>query len=96
VQAYPPDQRLWPRRIVNFYLERTRQIRGTEKQLFISFCKPHGHVLTYTIARSVREVLTVAKIEVKQFRGHSTQSVSVSDAKACYVQVQDIIKGLDK
>jgi hypothetical protein len=51
VQPYLADRHLCLRRIVNCYKKRTRLIRGTEKQIFISFCKLHGHMSTDIIVR---------------------------------------------
>ena len=39
------------------YIRRTKGLRGTETQLFISYQKPYGPVSKSTVARWIRDVL---------------------------------------
>ena len=74
------------------YLERTKTIRKNEKQLFISFLKPHKKVAKATISRWLKKVLADAGIDVSKFRAHSTRAASVSKFKKDNVNINDILK----
>ena len=92
IQGYPPDRRLCVLRYLRQYIERTRDIRGTERYLFISFKKPHGRVTTSTIARWIKEVMKAAGIDTEQYKAHSTRAASTSAACQNNLPVSDILK----
>uniref|UniRef100_A0A1X7U0Q5 Uncharacterized protein n=1 Tax=Amphimedon queenslandica TaxID=400682 RepID=A0A1X7U0Q5_AMPQE len=49
------DEALCPVKSLSLYIERTRELRGDAKQLFISFIKPHQPVTSSTIARWLKQ-----------------------------------------
>ena len=73
------------------YLIQTKNIRGSHKQLFISFVKPHKPVGSETISRWVKHILNLAGINCN-ITAHSTRSVSASTAAATGVPIDQILK----
>ena len=92
IKAYPPDRRLCPVTYVREYLKRTNKLRGNEKQLFISYKKPHHKVTTQTIARWLKRTLTIAGIDVTKYKAHSTRAASTSAAGNSDVPVSTILE----
>ena len=74
------------------YLKRTENLRKDEKQLFISFNKPHKKVSRSTISRWIKLVLREAGIDVDIFKAHSTRSAACSNAKKNGVTLEHIMK----
>ena len=74
------------------YIYQTQDKRSTEKQLLISFQKPHKAVSVDTISRWIKTVLQQAGIDTKVFGAHSTRSASTSAAKANSVSLETIMK----
>ena len=72
--AYDHDERLCIVRHVKEYLHRTGSIR-TSTQLLIKCCKPFSAIVTDTLRRWVRDVMTLAGIE-DVFTPHSTRKAS--------------------
>lgn len=64
------------------YVKRTKNLRGSHTQLFISFLKPYQPVSKSTISRWIWRVMTEAGIDTNIFKPHSTRSASVSAAKS--------------
>ena len=90
-QVYSIDEHLCVKRCIDVYIERTREVRGQEKQLLISFVHPYRKVGTDSVARWIKTVLALSGIDTDQFKAHSTRAASVS---ACvrYIPVEDIVK----
>lgn len=74
------------------YIRRTKNIRGNQRQLFISFNKPHRAVSRSTISRWIKTVLREAGIDVSIFKAHSTRAASCSHAKRNAVPIEHILK----
>ena len=92
MEAYPPDRRLCVVRYIKEYLERTSTLRGNEKQLFISYKKPHKCVSSQTIARWLKEILKSAGIDTDKYKAHSTRAASTSAANRGEVPVASILE----
>lgn len=92
VEAYPPDRRLCVVKYIKEYLGRTSTLRGNEKQLFISYKKPHKCVSSQTIARWLKDVLKTAGIDTDKYRAHSTRAASTSAANRGDVPVASILE----
>ncbi|XP_071483612.1 uncharacterized protein [Diadema antillarum] len=80
LKAYPPDRRLCVVTYIKAYLRRTKEIRGEESHLFISFRKPFKRVTAQTISRWIKEIMTGAGIDTTMFSAHSTRAASSSAA----------------
>lgn len=89
--AYPDDTQLCIVSTLKDYLSRTRLLRKSCKQLFISFQAPHRGVSVDTISRWLRTVLQHADIDTKVFTAHSTRSASTSAAKQDNIPISIIM-----
>lgn len=72
------------------YVQRTSSVR-TSQTLFLSFQKPHQPVTKSTLARWVKHVMKLAKIDVQVFKPHSIRSASTSAALRGGAQMEDIL-----
>ena len=91
LQAYPPDRRLCVLRLLKHYLLCTKPLRGTSKQLFISYRKPYEPITRNTISRWIRMVLDRAGIDTAHYKPHSTRAAASSAAQNNRVPVADIM-----
>ena len=66
-----------------------------DKQLFISYVKPHRSVTRTSIARWIKLIMQKSGIDVSIFQPHSTRSASTSTAFQQGVSVPDILKKAD-
>lgn len=73
------------------YLEKTKIIRAEEKQLFVSFIKPHKAVKSCTIASWLKNLLALSGIDVSVFKPHSTRGASTSKANKYGLSIEQII-----
>ena len=92
MKAYPPDRRLCVVRYIREYIKRTSSLRGSEKQLLISYRRPHNSVTTQTIARWLKELLKSAGIDTDKYKAHSTRAASTSAAKSSDLPVTAILE----
>ena len=76
------------------YLSLTKPLRGSTRQLFISYVVPHQPVSSDTVARWVKSVMTDAGID-KCFGAHSVRGASSSLAKALAVPLDAVLKAGD-
>ena len=90
VKAYHPCAQLCPFKHVKVYVERTRSIRGSARQLLISFQKPYSEVSTDTISRWLKTILRMAGIT--NFSGYSTRAASSSAASKADIPVDAILE----
>lgn len=77
---------------IDSYIDRTKNLRGEEKGIFLSFVPPHKLVTSKTIARWVLSFLQDAGIDTKTFGTHSTRSASTSKALKSGMSLDDIGK----
>ena len=92
LKAYNVDDRICVVECLKIYLKKTASIRGSEKQCFISFCKPFRAVSVDTISRWLKRVLFEAGINVEIFKAHSTRSAATSRAKLDGLSIDSILK----
>ena len=88
------DKRVCPVHTLECYLSRTEQLRKTSSgkhQLFLGLKKPHNPVTSATIVRWVKEVLSLAGVDIMAFSSHSTRAASASAARNRGVSVKDIM-----
>ena len=77
------------------YLQRTDSLRKSEVQkqkLFIACVKLHKPVVTCTIARWLKMVMTMAGIDVGKFQAHSVGGASTSKANKFGLSTQQILE----
>ena len=80
---------------LTLYIERTKELRGNNDQLFISFIKPHHPVTYSTIARWLKLLMESAGIDTSVFKAHSVRSASTSAAAMQGIMTEDILSAAD-
>ena len=94
--AYPHDRELCSVTMVEYYLQRTKEIRGVFIKLFISYVYPNTVPTsllpnTSALARWCREILKQAGIS-EIYSSHSTRSAATSKASAFGMFLLEICK----
>ena len=74
----PEDPLLDVVECIRAYVYRTVALRRHHNQLLISFQKPHGPLATCSVARWLKEVLSLAGIDTDTFKAHSTRGAATS------------------
>uniref|UniRef100_A0A1X7VRX6 Tyr recombinase domain-containing protein n=1 Tax=Amphimedon queenslandica TaxID=400682 RepID=A0A1X7VRX6_AMPQE len=90
--AFQANTTLCPVNTLDTYLDKTKQMRGNENRLFISFIEPHKAVTSSSIARWLRTNLEEAGIDSSIFGAHSTRGASASTAARGGVTLKEILK----
>lgn len=90
LQAYE-DKQLCVVTTLTEYLRKTHDLRGSEKQLFISYQKPFMKVSRDTISRWTKQVMKAAGIETTIFKPHSTRAASTSAANRSTTTLDEIM-----
>ena len=92
LKAYAPDKRLCVFHYAIAYLNRTLDIRGTNKSFFITCTKPYKVPSRDTYSRWVRTVLSQAGINLGIFGPGSTRSAVTSKAASRNCPVNEIMR----
>ena len=92
IHRYVPNKDICPLLTLKEYLRQTKDLRGDESQLFISYHKPHKGVSRDTISRWVKHVLEAAGIKTSIYTPHSTRAASTSKAHMKSVPLDVIMK----
>ena len=71
------------------------RMKSCQEQLFLSINKPHSPVVSSSIARWLKLVLTSAGIDTSIFSAHSTRGASTSAASLAGVTTQQILSTAD-
>ena len=71
-------------------------MKPEQEQLFLSINKPHSPVVSSSIARWLKSVLTSAGIDTSVFSAHSTRGASTSAASLAGVTTQQILSTADR
>ena len=93
-KAYPDNRSLCIVRTLEEYMHRTaawRQINGCS-QLLLSHIRPHKEVSVSTVSIWVKTTLSLAGIDISQFKAHSTWSASSSKAFSSGLSLDDVLK----
>lgn len=90
--AYAPDRRLCTITVLKHYLERTLDIRGATKQLFLSTRKPHKAASKDTLRRWTKNALAASGIDLDIFKPHSTRAASTSFAAQSKLSLETIMR----
>lgn len=91
LKPYPHNEAICVCSVLKCYLRRTKALRSSNKQLFISFRKPYLPVSRATISRWIKSVLYEAGINILMFSSHSTRAAAASAAHRESLYVDDII-----
>ena len=92
LRAFPYDPVLCPCLTLKHYLARTKILRGSTDQLFISFHRPFHPVTCSTLSRWIKRVMYEAGIDTDIFTAHSTRAASSSAARESDLPLDDILK----
>ena len=90
--AFPSDRKLCVVEHLRMYLLKTKEIRGVNTQLLLSFVKPNAPVSKDTIARWIKMVLKLAGIDISKYSAHSSRAASTSHAKSKGLTTQEVMK----
>lgn len=69
------------------YIERTKNLRGDTKNLFISFIKPYKSVSSQTLSHWIVDTLSEAGLNTNVYTAHSTRHASTSSAKRMGISI---------
>ena len=92
---FTENVRLCPVHSLALYIERTKQLRGGNSQLFIATIKPHLPVTSSTVARWLKQVIGDSGIDTSVFKAHSVRGATTSAASNQGVTTEDILKAAD-
>ena len=63
-----------------------------EWRVLLSFVQPHKPLVTLTISGLIKKVLTISRVDIGVFEGHSTRSASTSKSARSWLSVPDILE----
>lgn len=92
---FSKDEQLDVVRCLREYLTKTSLLRMSPEQkhsLFLGYTKPHKPVTTSTIARWLKDIMSLANIDTTVYKAHSTRSAATSKALAHGLSTQQIMK----
>lgn len=87
---YTEDRSICVATCLETYLKRTKSLRGTSNQLFISWKKPHKMVSTQTLSRWIKQLLEESGVDISKFTAYSTRHASTSAARRNGVSIDNI------
>ena len=91
--SFPHNSELCPVETLKQYEAATSTLRPHNvSNLIVALVKPHKPVSSATLARCLREVLRLARIDVSVFSGHSVQGALTSAAAGAGITTNDILK----
>ena len=94
--AHQPDQNLCVVTHLQTYIDRTSSLRGDADQLLIGYQKPHKPVLTNTISRWIKTVLTNAGIDTGVYKAHIVRAAVASAANKKRVPIDTILSAAER
>ena len=95
---FKEDPHLCPVACLNAYLDRSDKWRSKNgdgntipSQLLLSHTKPHEEVTKSTIARWLKETLSLAGVDIDTYKAHSTRAAASSKAKSMGLPIEEVI-----
>ena len=85
------DKLLDVRSLIIDYVNATEQARQSESKFLISYVKPHKAIKPCTLARWLRNMLTLAGIDTSVFKPHSTRGAATSKANKFGLSAEQIL-----
>lgn len=92
LKPFNENPSICPVATLKLYINKTQDIRGDSRELFISFLKPHRQVSRSTLSRWIKTVMEEAGIDTSLFKSHSTRAASASSARNNLANIEDIMK----
>ena len=90
--AFPQNSHLCVVSVLKEYLCQTKELRGSENMLLISYQKPYKHISKDTLARWIRDELQRAGVDTQHFGAHSTRMASTTAAVSRGVPVDTLMR----
>ena len=78
IQLFPENPLLCPVLAITAYLSRTKPLCSDDNNFFISFVKPHKSIKACTLARWMKQILSVAGVDISMFVSHDVRSASAA------------------
>ena len=78
IKLFPENPLLCPVLAITAYLSRTKPLCSDDNSFFISFVQPHKSVKPCTLARWMKQILSVAGIDISMFSSHTVRSASAA------------------
>lgn len=94
LDAYPTEKSLCIYTYLTRYLLCTKDIRGAEQSLFVSYQRPHKAVSKDIIARWLRCVMHLAGVNTEVYKAHSTRAAVASAANYSCIPVDQIMQSI--
>jgi hypothetical protein len=91
LSKYPVNKKLCVHHYLTTYLERTLDMRGKERSLFLTLTKPHKKPSSDTVSRWIKKILRLAGIS-DEFSAGSTRAAVTSKAERGGVPIDDIMR----
>lgn len=92
VPYFPGRPGLCAASILKIYLQKTKDFRGNEDSLFLTFKAPHGAASKDTLSRWIKETLKASGVDTTRFTPHSTRHSATSAAFRRGIPVETIRK----
>ena len=92
LRSYHRDKKLCIVLLLKSYLRRTRDLRGSYRQLILSYSKPHKPISRDTLSRWTLLMLRLSGIDISKYKSHSTRGASTSRARALGIPLNAIMK----
>ena len=92
LRKYPHDEKICVLKYLSEYLKRTKHMRGSINQLFLTFKKPYHPATKNTLARWIKDVLRGSGVDTERYGAGSVRSAATSKAQAQGVPI-DVIMG---
>ena len=78
IKLFPENPLLCPVLAITAYLSRTKPLCSNNNNFFISFVKPHKSVKAQTLARWMKQIMSVAGVDISMFASHAVRSASAA------------------
>ena len=81
IKLFPENPLLCPVLAITAYISRTMPLCSDDNFFFISFVKPHKSMKPRTLAHWMKQILSVAGIDISMFSSHAVRSASAAFMK---------------
>ena len=78
IKLFPENPLLCPVLAITAYLSRTKPLCSNDSKFFISFVKPHKSVKARTLARWMKQIMSVVGVDISMFASHAVRSASAA------------------
>ena len=90
-RTYPADKRICVYKYLHTYIDRTKEIRGENTKLLLTFQSPHHPPTGNSVSRWLKVMLKRSGVDTELFGAHSCRAASVSAAKRGGANIEEIL-----